>query len=307
VRRRLGRRERLTSGPLVELLESLRRRAGLRTRVKLSVSDRLPGPVTLGFLSKEIALPRRALLDLTTSQSEGMLAHELAHARRDDPVWFQLYFLIERLFFLQPLNRSARRRLLEAAELRCDDQALRWGGSRLGLASCLTEVAGWHLAQRARPLPLAGMAATKSSLEERVTRLLDDRRTPVPERRARLAAPLAAAILATVALVAPGAAAARAASPSRPPSTATPPLTPPAAAPASGLSGARRAMKNEVDAVALELESLRAELPELEAELLNEMEQRLATLRAKSERLDVLFARIAALDLDLPLPEETSP
>ena len=39
-----------------------------------------------------------------------MLAHELAHLARRDPLWLAFASVVERVFWIQPLNRIARRR-----------------------------------------------------------------------------------------------------------------------------------------------------------------------------------------------------
>ena len=169
-KRSLVRRRLLTEGPLLESLTRLKRKAGITFPVRLSISKELQSPVSLGWWRPEIVVPERALEELAPEQAHAMLAHELAHAQRRDALWFQLYFLFERLFFFQPLNRLARRRLVHTAELACDDQAIRWSAAPLSLASCLTTVAGWHVRRESFPLP--SMSATRSALSERVHRLL---------------------------------------------------------------------------------------------------------------------------------------
>ena len=70
--------------------------------------------------------------------------------------------MIERLFFFQPLNRFARRALVDNAELLCDEKAVQWTGSRLGLASCLATVAEWHLERRSAALPRSLLSNVQS-------------------------------------------------------------------------------------------------------------------------------------------------
>jgi beta-lactamase regulating signal transducer with metallopeptidase domain len=183
IHRRLRPRVRIESGPWIELLRELERRAGSTRRVRLSLSRTTESPLTIGWFRREIVLPERALASLTPRQIESMLAHELAHATRNDPVWFSIYALCERVLFFQPLNRLARRELHDAAELLCDDWAVRWTGHRLALASCLAEVAHWIVGRKRLPVP--AMADRRSRLRIRIERLLDDRRSPLAERSPR--------------------------------------------------------------------------------------------------------------------------
>ncbi|MFT5462058.1 MAG: beta-lactamase regulating signal transducer with metallopeptidase domain, partial [Planctomycetota bacterium] len=196
----LRKRRQATEASLLARFDAARRKAGLTRPIRLSISDRLQGPITFGFLRPEVVLPLRALDDLSAAQERSMFAHELAHVVRHDPAWFAGLALLERLFFFQPLLRVARKRLMEVAEERADDRAVAWTGNPVALASCLAEIARWILeGQRQRALPIAGMAS--SSLGNRIERLL----VPQQPREARQHwfAPAVLALLVTTAGAAP--------------------------------------------------------------------------------------------------------
>jgi len=202
LRRRLsrslrGRRE-IADGPLALMLESLRMAAGVRRPIRLTASAELAGPVAMG--ASEICLPERALTALDPAQQRAVLAHELGHLVRQDPLWLGLAAACESLFFFQPLNRLARRRIQEAAEYLCDDWAVHQTGGSLTLAKCLAEVATWMDAG-ARAVPVAGMAENRSQLVERVHRLVEGVESP---RGLRMAVPVAALALSSMAFAAPG-------------------------------------------------------------------------------------------------------
>lgn len=176
-----GRRE-VAAGPARHLLDRLLTRIGggfegrgrrhpVRRPVRLTGTAALPVPVALGVGEREICLPRRALTELGERRQQGLLAHELAHLERRDPAWLLTARAVESLFFFQPLNRLARVRLQEISELRCDAWAVAATGDRVGLARCLTEVAGWLTADPS-PLPVPGMARGNRNLGERVRRIL---------------------------------------------------------------------------------------------------------------------------------------
>lgn len=193
----------LRAGPLHDLLLRLARRAGVRAP-RLTTSRRLRSPATVGVFFPQICVPRRALGDLCAQDQEAMLAHELAHVARRDPLWFFACRLIERALFFQPLNRVARRELREAAEYLADDFAVQHTGRGLCLARCLAEVAGWMIAP-APPLGVLPMAARGSQLGRRIRRLLDDAHRPERHRRRPWSAPLAGGLLCGATLVLPGA------------------------------------------------------------------------------------------------------
>jgi hypothetical protein len=170
---------------------------------RMTTTHRLRIPIAKGVIRREICLPQRALHDLTPEQQETLLAHEAAHLLARDPFWLAVGRFVESLFFFQPLNRLARRRMQEISELRCDDWTVERTGRPLTLARCLTEVAGWNV-RPAAPLPAPGMAQNTAGLGSRVRRLLD-RDYPQPrEEQPRWLRPVLAAVLLLVVIAAPG-------------------------------------------------------------------------------------------------------
>jgi len=327
--RRLQGREVLRAGPLVTTLEELRQRAGLRRHVRLSISSRVASPFSTGLLFPEICLPRAVVSALTPAQQEVLLAHELGHLLRRDPFWFAASAMLERLFFFQPLNRVARHELSELAELACDDHAVRWTGSRLALASCLTEVAGWLLEEPRRRLALPGLTAPRSPLGRRIARLLDDRRSPSAEGHARSFPLFAFGALGLTVAAVPGIHAASPApttealvpekvdagppEPRRPLAGSTLPLepTPAAAAPSQpapespapaeslALDELRRGLTEELARLAAEVEALRIELEQRDLD--TRFAPELAAIEARLAALDAQHARASAL-LDTLVP-----
>ena len=196
----LRRRRRLLCGLLVEEATDLGLRAGLWRPVRITVSERVGSPVAIGTLRPEICVPPRAL-ELPRPLARALIAHELAHHARLDPLWNRLAHAAVAVLFLQPLNRLARRELVACAELLADDLAVEWTDDRFGLARCLTEVAGW-----ARPnAPAAAAVAMvrhrkRTGLRERVERALDRPR----ERVVKGLAPLALGLGIAMASAAPG-------------------------------------------------------------------------------------------------------
>ncbi|MFN0182011.1 MAG: HEAT repeat domain-containing protein [Gemmatimonadales bacterium] len=178
--RRLGNRRVVVGHEAVDEIDALRRLAGVRRRVVLTVSGRLSSPIAVGY--REISVPEKALVELDPEERRNMLAHELAHLIRLDPLWLAVAVLVERVFFFQPLNRLARRRIQSSAELLCDRWAAERTGSPVTLASCLVKVAEW-IDAAPRPIPVAGMAEERSELVERVQRLVEEGPMQSPVRR----------------------------------------------------------------------------------------------------------------------------
>ncbi len=177
---RLANRRAVTDGALPALLAALRSAVGHRSRVTLTSVNTISSPIALGL--HEICVPEAALTQLTVDEQRGLLAHELAHLARRDPVWLDAAALLERVFFFQPLHRLARREIQRNAEFLCDDWAAERTGNGLSLAHCLARVAEWI---EASPLgvPVTGMAEQRSLLVTRITRLIEGKRAASPLSR----------------------------------------------------------------------------------------------------------------------------
>lgn len=168
-----GRRD-VVEDPLLETFLTLCQKAGFKKRVRLTASSHLRSPVALW--NREIVIPDRAIEGLTAKQQESMLAHEIAHLLRRDPYWLVVAAVVEAIFFFQPLNHLARRKIQECAEFQCDDWAARHTGTGVHLAKCLAEVAGWMEGGHAPPPTVVAMADEESPIVRRITRLLNERR-----------------------------------------------------------------------------------------------------------------------------------
>ncbi len=196
--RRIAPRRIVANGPVAEILEELRLAAGMTRPVRLTASAALSSPVALG--ATEIAVPEAALTELDEGQQRGMMAHELAHLDRRDPIWLTVACIAERIGFFQPLNRLARRRMQESAEYLCDEWAVGRTGSGVLLAKCLAKVAEW-LDAAPQSVPVAGMAEDRSHLVARVRRLLDGGPFPAaPGRKTLVVASLSAMAVTVLAL-----------------------------------------------------------------------------------------------------------
>ncbi len=189
-------------------LDQLCGEAGRTASVHLTTAEGLKSPVALGM--SEICLPAAVLTELDAAQQRSVLAHELAHLQRKDPLWLLLGTTLEQLLFFQPLNRLARRNMQEVAEYLCDDWAAVRDGSGLPIARGLASVARWLEGAPEREVPLAGMAERPSLLVARVQRLLQTSAIQLEPRRSWHLLAFALLLLFTVAAV-PGVRAAPAA------------------------------------------------------------------------------------------------
>jgi beta-lactamase regulating signal transducer with metallopeptidase domain len=291
--RALGARRRASAEVAAEL-EALAAGIGFPRAVRASVVPGLATPIAFGVLWPEVCLPERALRDVDAERRRGMLAHELAHLQRGDPLWLYLFDLLQRAFFWQPLLRVARARLQVLAEYRCDALAARWT-SPTAVAGGLLEVAGWIVRAARSPQLAPAMAARGSALKLRVDRLLDGAAAGVRARRWPWAVGLA--LLAATIAGLPGmplpAAPAAAASPVPPPAAPAPPSA------WVALYQDRAALRDEVAGLQADLRALGGGADAELRALLHELERRLQRLDRKHA---ALLARVAARQAPAPRP-----
>ncbi len=159
--------------------------------VPVLTSPRVSGPLVSGFLSPVIVLPDDAS-SWTASRRRAVLAHEIAHVRRRDPLTLALAHLATIVYWFHPLCWLAAGRMRAESERACDDAALRIGLLPSDYAGHLLD-----LARAFNPQPAIPMAST-SHLESRVKSILDPfvKRSSAARRNWFAAALMTAAVMA---------------------------------------------------------------------------------------------------------------
>ncbi|MGH9666407.1 MAG: M56 family metallopeptidase [Bryobacteraceae bacterium] len=153
-----------------DLQASLRRMAHLvavSRPVQLFQSARARGPMVAGWLRPVILMPAAALAGLSTPQFEAVLAHELAHIRRNDYLVNLLATAAETLLFYHPAVWWISKQIRREREHCCDDLAVQACGDPLVFARALVELEQF----RAGGAGL-GMAVSGGSLTKRIQRVL---------------------------------------------------------------------------------------------------------------------------------------
>ena len=164
---RLRRREAIpVSDKLRELCLSLQRRLGLTRVIQYCESVQLDAPAVAGWLRPVVFLPATALTGLSEAQLETVIAHELAHVRRLDGLVNLFQIAAETLLFYHPGVWWVSRRVRVEREHCCDDVAISLCGNAVEYARALTMMEEW------RSAPSLAMAANRSPLAGRITRLL---------------------------------------------------------------------------------------------------------------------------------------
>ncbi|MCF0071743.1 M48 family metalloprotease [Dyadobacter sp. CY261] len=132
-------------------------------------------PMVIGALNPVVLIPIGLLSGFSTAQVEAILAHELAHIRRNDYLINMLQSFVEVIFFFHPAIWWLSEKVRAEREHCCDDIALSVCGDKMSLAHALVKVAEW---QAAPGLAMA-FASKKPLLLHRVQRVLGLNPKPV--------------------------------------------------------------------------------------------------------------------------------
>ena len=151
-------------------------RFGLRRRVTVLCSKVIAAPAVVGWMRPVILLPMAVVCNFPATQIELILAHELAHLRRWDPLANLFQVVLETLCFYHPVVHWISRDVRNEREICCDELALSVsGGSRHAFVTALADLG--ELRERHGSMLLA---ASGGVLLDRVQQMI------MPEREGAL-------------------------------------------------------------------------------------------------------------------------
>jgi len=158
-------------GSWIVLLNDVRQKLSIPKPVDVGIGAN-PGPLTFGVFRKTILLPATAN-EWSIDRKKLVLAHELAHVKRNDGLGQLLCQVVCTVYWFNPLVWYSIYRLGIERERACDDYVL------VGLGGSAPDYAD-HLVQIARTLNgrfglLAASIAHPSQLKLRVLSILDSR------------------------------------------------------------------------------------------------------------------------------------
>jgi beta-lactamase regulating signal transducer with metallopeptidase domain len=155
------------------------RQARVNANPRLLMSGEIFSPLATGFLHPVVILPEQLLTEISGTELDGVLLHELAHFARGDNWTNLLARLAAPVLMLHPVAAWALSRIEREREIACDDWVVGISGSARQYAATLArlfEVCG----ARRRELLATGMAHRSSRLGERIEMLLRPKRDFAP-------------------------------------------------------------------------------------------------------------------------------
>jgi beta-lactamase regulating signal transducer with metallopeptidase domain len=128
---------------------------GISRKIEIRTTGKAHSPLTFGVMTPVILLPFALVFQLSPAHLEAVIAHELAHVKRNDYLSNLLLSTLEVLFFFHPCYWWMSQTVKELRENAADELALKAGISATDLANALAEV----LQFASQPPPELSLAA----------------------------------------------------------------------------------------------------------------------------------------------------
>ncbi|MFC2103945.1 M56 family metallopeptidase [Bacteroidota bacterium] len=141
----------------------------IRKAVGYVESQLIKIPLVLGYFKPVIVIPTEMLTGIPSNQIEAIIAHELAHIRRNDYILNVLQTIIETLLFFHPAVWYISSQIRKERENSCDDMALTVCDGSLVYAKALVSVQELTLRKHYSAVAFSGR---KKHLLNRIKRMI---------------------------------------------------------------------------------------------------------------------------------------
>lgn len=157
-----------------ERIQDLEDRLEISRNIQYALSYRVQSPFTFGWLHPVVLFPTGLFKDLEDTQIYAILAHELAHIKRDDYLVNIIQQLLLTLFFYHPGLWWMSARIEEEREHSCDDLAIQITEQPIGYAKTLLQLTEAQLHKSQLAMAYTGNFASTDAkgFKMRITRLL---------------------------------------------------------------------------------------------------------------------------------------
>lgn len=136
--------------------------------IEFCETSRILTPMVIGAFRPVVLLPIGLLTGFPVAQVEAILAHELAHIRRNDYLINLLQSVTEVIYFFHPAIWWLSEKIRTEREHCCDEVALEICEDKMTLAHALVKVAEWQ----STPTMAMAFASRRPLLLQRVRRVL---------------------------------------------------------------------------------------------------------------------------------------
>jgi len=147
------------------------KKLNIKQEVRIKNSQLADSPMAIGVFKPVILLPVKVLTGLSEKQIEAILAHELAHIKRNDYVVNILQSLLEILFFYHPAVWWMSSTIRSERESSCDDMAVAITGETVDYAKALINIQEKQMIPKATPAVY--FSGNKNKFSHRIMRIVN--------------------------------------------------------------------------------------------------------------------------------------
>jgi beta-lactamase regulating signal transducer with metallopeptidase domain len=147
----------------------LEQKLQLKKKINYIESAIIKVPFVLGYLKPFVVIPTELLTGMPSNQIEAIVAHELAHIRRNDYIINVLQTIIETVFFFHPAVWYISSQIRKERENCCDDIALTACEGSIVYAKALVSVQELSLGRQYAAVAFSGK---KKHLLNRIKRMI---------------------------------------------------------------------------------------------------------------------------------------
>ncbi|MFW5820386.1 MAG: M56 family metallopeptidase, partial [Bacteroidota bacterium] len=155
---------------IIKVFSGLLNKYNIKRRVKLAESFIAKTPMVLGYFKPLVIVPVGFFSHLPFNQVEAILAHELAHIKRNDFLINIIQAVVELLFFYHPVIYIISKHIREERENCCDDMALYHCEDSTQYVKALARMEG---IMPVNPYPAVAFVKEKQNLLNRMKRILN--------------------------------------------------------------------------------------------------------------------------------------
>jgi beta-lactamase regulating signal transducer with metallopeptidase domain len=124
LQRQIARSSVETPREMSDMLSDLRRELGVRRKIGLRICDDPIGPAMIGIFRPVLVIPGAILREKTAVQLRPLVAHEIIHLRRGDPLVAALQLISHAIWWFNPLVWWMNRQIIRAREFCCDAEVI---------------------------------------------------------------------------------------------------------------------------------------------------------------------------------------
>ncbi len=154
---------------LLKKFDKIRNELHVKRTVRFIESTLIKVPVVLGYLKPVVLIPTEILSGMPMNQIEAIIAHELAHIRRNDYIINVIQTIIETVFFFHPAVWYLSSKISNERENCCDDIALTVCDGSLIYAKALVSIQDLSLRKHYAAVAFSGR---KKHLLNRIKRMI---------------------------------------------------------------------------------------------------------------------------------------